>query len=285
MFLEERTVVMEKMDLVERLCGCYVTIPTMFKDDNLELDLQSVKRHVGFLIDGGLKTGNSVLLAGGAAGDFPTMTFDERVALTDAVVQEANGRVPIIMGAQTTSTDELVKLVRAADSVGAQYVQISPPYYFAATEGDFYEYILAAAETSDIGIVIYNTFWTSSNVSNSMIERLVDLPNVVGLKWSTPDHNFLSFERAVVKFNALVSVIDNRLSYVTSHMMGARGIELHPTNYWPQWGVRTWELLESGRYKEAQDELVRVALPFYEVWEDMAKYTGGMDIWTNCVSS
>ena len=110
MFLEERTVVMEKTDLVERLCGCYVTIPTMFKNDNLELDLQSVKRHVGFLIDGGLKTGNSVLLAGGAAGDFSTMTFDERVALTDAVVQEANGRVPIVMGAQTTSTDELVKL-------------------------------------------------------------------------------------------------------------------------------------------------------------------------------
>ena len=57
--------------------------------------------------------------------------------------------------------------------------------------------------------------------------------------------------------------------------MGARGIELHPTNYWPQWGVKTWELLEDGQYAEAQQELVRVVIPFYEVWEDVGKFTAG----------
>ena len=85
-----------------------------------------------------------------------------------------------------------------------------------------------------------------------MVDRLAELSNVVGLKWSTPGLAFMAFERALVRYAGRLSVIDNRLSYVTSHMMGARGIELHPTNYWPQWGARTWELLEAGEYAEAQ---------------------------------
>ena len=108
-----------------------------------------------------------------------------------------------------------------------------------------------------------------------MVERLTELPNVVGLKWSVPGLQFMVFDRAVAQFADRLSVIDNQLSYVTSHMMGARGIELHPCNYWPQWGIRTWELLESGQYLEAQMELVRVVMPFYVVWEEMSRYTGG----------
>ena len=151
---------MDRETRVGRLCGCYVTIPTMFRDGDLALDVPAVRRHVKFLLDGGIETGNAVLLAGGAAGDFSTMSFDERVALADAVVQEVEGRVPVILGAQTTSTAELVELTKAAERVGAEYVQVSPPYYFEATEGDFYEYIVAASEAADIGIIIYNTFWT-----------------------------------------------------------------------------------------------------------------------------
>ena len=172
----------------------------MFRDDDLELDLPAVRRHVRFLLDGGFRTGNGVLLAGGAAGDFSTMSFDERVALTEAVVQEVDGRVPVIMGAQTTSTSELVALAKAAERTGAEYIQVSPPYYFASTEEDFYEYVVAAAEAADVGIIVYNTFWTSSGVLLDMVERLAELPNVVGLKWSVPGLAFMAFERAVVRF-------------------------------------------------------------------------------------
>ncbi len=73
-----------------RLTGCYVTIPTMFRDDaELSVDHGAIARHVNFLVDGGCATGNAVLLAGGAAGDFSTMTFDERVGVWQAVVDAA----------------------------------------------------------------------------------------------------------------------------------------------------------------------------------------------------
>ena len=110
---------MDRATRLDRLCGCYVTVPTMFRDGDLELDLPAMQKHVNFLIGGGLKTGNGVILAGGAAGDFSTMSFDERVAVAETVVEAAQGRVPVIMGAQTTNTRELVALAKAAERVGA----------------------------------------------------------------------------------------------------------------------------------------------------------------------
>jgi dihydrodipicolinate synthase/N-acetylneuraminate lyase len=258
-----------------RLCGCYVTIPTLFRDDDLAVDLDAIRQHVRFLIDGGITTGTGVLLAGGAAGDFSTMTFDERVQVAEAVVQEARGRVPVVMGAQTTSTLELVRLAQAAQHVGAEFIQVSPPFYFTHTEADFYDYVIAAAEAADVGLIIYNTFWTSYSVSTEMVEKLRQVPNVIGLKWSMPDKGNMEFEQVISRFAGEFSIIDNQMRFVTSHMLGARGIEVHVCNYWPQWGVRMWNLLESGQYIEAQQELVKVAMPFMALWQEMEQYTSG----------
>jgi len=257
------------------LCGCYVTIPTMFRDDDLAVDLPAIRRHVRFLVEGGITTGTGVLLAGGAAGDFSTMTHDERLQVAETVVEEANGRVPVVMGVQTTSTLELVQLARAAERIGAEYVQVSPPFYFRHTEDDFREYVVAVAEAADVGIIIYNTFWTSYNVSTAIVELLTALPNVVGLKWSMPDEGWMEFEQVICRFANRFSIIDNQMRFVTSHMLGARGIEVHVCNYWPQWGVKLWGLLETQRYVEAQRELVRVAMPFMALWQEMEQQTSG----------
>ena len=74
-----------------------------------------------------------------------TLTFDERVAVAETVVDAAGGRIPVAMGGQTTSTQELERLVKAAERIGCTFVQVSPPFYFGHTEGDFLEYVEAAA--------------------------------------------------------------------------------------------------------------------------------------------
>jgi dihydrodipicolinate synthase/N-acetylneuraminate lyase len=258
-----------------RLQGCYVTIPTMFRDPDLEVDLAAIRRHVRFLIDGGLVTGNAVLLAGGAAGDFSTLTFDERVAVVEAVVDEAAGRVPIAMGGQTTSTRELVALARAAERAGADYLQVSPPFYFGHTEGDFEEHIVAAADAAGVGLIVYNTFWTSLGLSGALVERLAEIPTVVSLKWSTPDTGAMAFEQVVSRFADRFAIIDNQMRYVTSHILGARSIEIHQGNYWPQWAVQLWQMLERGQYAEVQREMARVAMPFMALWSEMEGFTSG----------
>ena len=267
---------MNQETLRDRLYGCYVTIPTMFHDTpDLDVNLDATRQHVNFLIDGGIRTGTGVLLACGAAGDFSTLSFEERILIAEAVVDEAAGRVPVILGAQTTSTRELVALAKEAARVGAEYIQVSPPFYFPHTEGDFYEYILAASEAADIGLIIYNTFWTSPSVSMGMVERLVELPNGAGLKWSVPGGVFAGMEQIVAQFGDRVSVIDNNGSFVVTHILGARGIEVHTANYWPQWAVSFLHLLEAKQYDEAQREMMRVLLPFYKLWDEMRQFTAG----------
>jgi len=259
-----------------RLQGCYVTVPTMFRDPDLELDLAATRRNVRFLLGRGLNATNAVLLSGGAAGDFSTMSFDERVRVAEAIAAEAGGTVPVAMGAQSTSTRELVALVRAASRLGAEYVQVSCPFYFTHTEEDFYEYVCAAAAAADIGIIVYNTFWTSSGVSLHLVERLCEIPNVVGLKWATPRTDAMEFEDVVSHFAGRLTIIDNNLLFAASHMMGARAFEVHLCNYWPEWGVRLLDDLEKGRYAAVQSALVNQAMPFYKLWVEIEKtYTSG----------
>ncbi|MCP4750981.1 MAG: dihydrodipicolinate synthase family protein [Proteobacteria bacterium] len=263
--------------LKKRLEGCYVTIPTMFKDPDFELDLEATRGTVRFLIDRGIKADNAVLLAGGAAGDFSTMTLDERLSVAEAVLEESAGRVPVAMGAQTTNTRELVRLVKAAERLGADFVQISPPFYFNHTEGDFYDFILAAAEaSSEVGIIIYNTFWTASDVSCEMVERLTEIPSVVGLKWATPRTDAMEFETVCSRFSDWFTVIDNNLMFATSWMMGARAIEVHICNYWPEIALKMLNDLKAGRYEEVQEALVSKVMPFYQLWVQIeSEYTSG----------
>ena len=260
-----------------RLTGLYITIPTMFRDEpGLPLNLDGIRRHVNWLIDAGCRTGSAAILAGGAAGDFMTMTFDERVTVARTVVDAAAGRVPVVMGGQTTSTLELVRLAEAAVSVGAEYLQISPPFYFANTEDDFYEYVQAAAEAApDLGLIIYNTYWTSSNVSGDLVQRLAGIPNVISLKWAVPDTGMGDFEQIVSEYSDRFVIIDNQLRWVTSHILGARSIEGFEANYWPEWALEIWRSLEAGRYAEVQREIVRVALPLHKLWTEIERYTSG----------
>ncbi len=267
---------MDRDLLKKKLEGCYITVPTMFRDPDLEVDTAAIQRHVAFLTKRGINEDNGVLLAGGAAGDFSTMSFDERALVAETVVEAAGGRVPVAMGAQTTDTRELKQLAKTAQRLGCDFIQVSCPFYFTHTEDDFYEYVAAAAEAADIGIIVYNTFWTSSGISIAMAERLCAIPNVVGLKWATPRTDAMEFEDTVSHFARRLTIIDNNLLFTMSHMMGARAFEVHLCNYWPEWGIKLLDRLSARDYAEVQRMMVDEAMPFYKLWVEIEKaYTSG----------
>src|SRR4029079_12270226 len=143
------------------------------------------------------------------------------------------------------------------------------------TEGDFLDHILEGAGAADIGLIVYNTYWTSLGLSSALVERLGDVPSVVSLKWSTPDTAMMTFEGVVSRFSQRFAIIDNQMQYVTSHILGARPIEIHQGNYGPQFAVGLWQMLERGEYAEAQRQMVKVCMPFMELWVEIEGYTGG----------
>ncbi len=271
---------MDPQILKTRLEGCYVTIPTPFADTpGLPVDENALRAYVRFLVGNGLTTRYATFLAGGAAGDFSTMTFDERVRVAECVLDEVNGAAPVAMGAQTTSTAEVVRLAKAAQAMGADFIQVSCPFYFTHGEADFEEFVRAAADAAPgIGIIIYNTFWTATNVSFGMVERLAQIPNVVGLKWATPRTDAMEFEDVTSHFSHRFTVIDNNLFFAYSAMpaLGAKAFEVHLCNFWPEWGIKLIDEVKAGNYVEIARMLVKEAMPFYKLWVEIEKsYTSG----------
>ena len=266
---------MDYSQLKKDLEGLYITIPTLFNDPDMSINEDGIRQHVSFLKNNGINRQNAVLLAGGAAGDFSTMSFEERVRVA-GIVKEAAGDIPVAVGAQTTSTMELERLAKAAEEIGASFIQVSCPFYFNHTQDDFYEHILAVSRSAKIGLIIYNTFWTSAEVSFGMVERLIEIPQVVGLKWATKRSVAMEFEDVIQTFSSKLTVIDNDLLFPISHMLGAKAFEVHLCNHWPEWGVKLLATLEAGDYKQVELDMIKEALPYYRLWKKIEQtYTVG----------
>jgi 4-hydroxy-tetrahydrodipicolinate synthase len=271
---------MDYENLKNKLQGCYVTVPTPFKDTkNLPLNFVALKDYVEFLLGNGLNSGNCTLLFGGAAGDFSTMSFDERLLLAKEGSKIVNERVPIALGGQTTNTQELEKLAYIAKDYGYDFLQVSCPFYFKHTEDDFIEYVRAASSAADgVGIILYNTFWTSTSVSNQLIEKIKDLPNIVGLKWATPRTDAMEFEDVTSTYSGRFTIIDNNLLFPYSAMepLNARAFEVHMCNFWPEWGAKLIKEVENKNFEEIARMMVEEAMPFYKLWVEIeTNYTSG----------
>ena len=271
---------MDYENLKNKLQGCYVTVPTPFKDTkNLPLNFDALKDYVEFLLGNGLNSGNCTLLFGGAAGDFSTMSFDERLLLAKEGSKIVNERVPIALGGQTTNTQELEKLAYIAKDYGYDFLQVSCPFYFKHTEDDFIEYVRAASSAADgVGIILYNTFWTSTSVSNQLIEKIKDLPIIVGLKWATPRTDAMEFEDVTSTYSGRCTIIDNNLLFPYSAMepLNARAFEVHMCNFWPEWGAKLIKEVENKNFEEIARMMVEEAMPFYKLWVEIeTNYTSG----------
>ena len=266
--------------LKEKLEGCYVTVPTPFKDiKNLPLNFDALKDYVEFLLGNGLNSKNCTLLFGGAAGDFSAMSFDERTSLAIEGSKIVNGRVPIALGGQTTNTQELEKLAIIAKDCGYDYLQVSCPFYFKHTEDDFIEYVRAASKAANgVGIILYNTFWTSTSVSNQLIERIKNLQNIVGLKWATPRTDAMEFEDVTSTYSDRFTIIDNNLFFPYSAMkpLNATAFEVHMCNFWPEWGAKLINEVKNKKFEEIARMMVEEAMPFYKLWVEIeTNYTSG----------
>src|SRR5271165_2502201 len=78
--------------IIARLSGCFTPLPTLYQGADLEVNLKGMRRHVRFLLGGGIRQGNGVLLVSGSAGDFTALSLDERLRILEAVLDEAAGK-------------------------------------------------------------------------------------------------------------------------------------------------------------------------------------------------
>ncbi len=155
-----------------------------------------------FLLKRGITEKYGALLAGGAAGDFSTMTFDERLQVAEAVVGEAaGGRLPVAMGAQTTSTRELRRLAKAAQRLGCRVHPGLLPVLLHAHRGGLLRVCRRPRRRPPTSASSSTTRSGPARASRSRWSSgSCEIPNVVGLKWATPRTDAMEFEDVVSHF-------------------------------------------------------------------------------------
>jgi 4-hydroxy-tetrahydrodipicolinate synthase len=158
--------------------GTGTAMITPFKADG-SIDEQALKRFVDFQIDGGV----DMLLPCGTTGEGATLDDDETDRVVQIVIEQAKGRVPIIVGAGSNSTAKAVQMAKRVRKLGADGVLSVGPYYNKPTQQGYYEHFRSIAEAENIPIIVYNVPGrTGGNIEAKTMLRLAEIPNIVAVK-------------------------------------------------------------------------------------------------------
>ena len=160
--------------------GSIVALVTPFKDSNLDEEafISIIHYH--------LKNGTNGLVPGGTTGESPTITHDEHKKIIEICVKESNGKIPVIAGTGSNSTDEAISLTKFAEKAGANAALVVTPYYNKPTQEGLYHHYKAINDNCGIPIIIYNIPPRSVvDMSVDTMARLFELKNIIGVKDAT----------------------------------------------------------------------------------------------------
>jgi 4-hydroxy-tetrahydrodipicolinate synthase len=167
--------------------GTFTALVTPFR--NGEVDVEALEGMVEFQIQHGV----SGLVPCGTTGETPAMSEAEDRVVVGTVVRITNGRVPVIAGTGSNSTDMAIKYTKMAQEVGADGSLQVAPYYNKPTQEGLYRHFAAIAESTELPLVLYNIPGrTGVTISAETMARLAEIPNIVGVKDSTLSMNMIS---------------------------------------------------------------------------------------------
>ena len=162
--------------------GSNVALITPFKNNSL--DEEAYIKLIHFHMD----NGTSGLVPAGTTGESPTLNYDEHQRVIDLCINESNGKIPVIAGTGSNSTEEAISLTSHAEKAGANGALIVTPYYNKPTQEGLYQHYKAINDKCGIPIIIYNIPGRSViDMSVDTMARLFELKNIVGVKDATGD--------------------------------------------------------------------------------------------------
>jgi 4-hydroxy-tetrahydrodipicolinate synthase len=231
-----------------KLGGVMPALVTPFTDDGKSVDEERLRRLIGHLIDLGVNG----LVPCGTTGEFQNLSEQERRRVVEVTIDEANGRVPVIAGAGSSGTDLAIEKTRHAKDAGADAAIIVTPYYHKPANRGLYEHFRRIAEAVDIPIVVYNIPQaTGVSLPWQIVEDLVEIPNIAGLKDSSGELRFIL---------AVLEKVGDRLPVVCGHdevalpalAVGCSGVILASANVYPDYYLKMYKAVQEGRLGDAR---------------------------------
>ncbi|GAA0949218.1 4-hydroxy-tetrahydrodipicolinate synthase [Pseudonocardia zijingensis] len=165
------------------ITGSIVALVTPMRADG-SVDHDALER----LVERTIAAGTSAIVSVGTTGESSTLSVAEHTEVIRRTIDAAAGRVPVIAGTGANNTDEAIHLTRAAKEAGADAALLVTPYYNKPPQEGLYRHFRTVAEAVDIPQILYNVPGrTACDMLPSTVERLAQVPNIVGLKEALGD--------------------------------------------------------------------------------------------------
>lgn len=222
-----------------------------------EVDEAVIKRLVNWQIEGGI---HGIVVTAGC-GEFGNLTDDERKRVLEVALETAAGRIPIVAGILAASTTHALQLAKNAEAAGAAAGLVITPYYINPSEEGVYKHFATIADKTSLPIILYNNPGrTKIDMGVKLLDRLADIPSVVGIKECARDIYFV-----IEKVNA----VGDRIAYlagdddmvVQMYFFGGQGDIVVNTQIAPEPAVEMWAALEKNDFARAIDIHFNFASP------------------------
>lgn len=166
-----------------KLTGLYAPIVTPF-DDEEQINYPVLGNLIEFLLQNGI----AGLVPGGTTGEVYALSDAERLELFQFVREQAGNRTTLIAGVNAGATRDVIRYAQAAEQMGYQALMAAVPPYSRPTARELLAHYRALAVNTSLPIILYNFPWRAgTEVSYEVMDGLLDLPNIIGIKEASSD--------------------------------------------------------------------------------------------------
>ena len=238
--------------------GSITALVTPFKGD--KLDENGYEKFIDFQIS----NGTNGIVPCGTTGESPTISHEEHRRLIEIAVKSSGGKIPVIAGTGSNSTEEAVEMTRFAEKAKADAALVVTPYYNKPTQEGLYQHYKKINDNCGIPIIIYNIPGRSVvDMSVDTMARLYELKNIVGVKDATGDLDRVTQQKNKMgdDFLMLSGNDENTLEF---NKLGGVGCISVSANVAPKMCSDFHKLCNEGNFDEAKT-LFEKLLPMHDV--------------------
>jgi 4-hydroxy-tetrahydrodipicolinate synthase len=245
------------MAISEQFPGIYAAMATPLTRDG-EIDPAGVRNVVNYLFDNGV-TGLSIL---GSTGEGPALSIRQRQEALDASLEATNGRGAVFSGAAGTVVSEIIDSLKTIAGTGGRGALVPPPYYYRLDTAGIIGYYERIAEASPVPIIIYNIpSMTKLQIPPEAVARLIEHPNIMGLKDSGGDFGYFSTLARIADGNDGFTLYTGSDAMLASSLfVGGHGLIGGAVNIVPDILVDLYRSYQNGDYAKAvalQEEVAK----------------------------
>jgi len=222
---------------------------TPFTDDGKAVDEERLRALVRKCIELGVHG----VVPCGTTGEFVNLTMEEKKRVIDIVIDEVNGKFPVVAGTGASGTDQALEMTKYAKDAGADAALIVTPFYLKPTDRGIYEHYFIIASEVDLPIILYNIpQCTDVQLTWQMVEDLAQIPNIVGLKDSSGQLKYILavLEKVRDKINVLCGHDE---VVVAALAAGCSGAILASANVIPDIWVQIYNHVKKGELQKARE--------------------------------